>query len=322
MNDDNFIDATKLTLQEWLEIVYNPPAGKIFNRSFPTEKLRNEYLDGIQNRSHDEVTKLLKSMLIKSSSFGLIDEIRFQGLTIAHENNPELFNNMISHTYYQRLVKYFKISEKIYPWEGNTWILDLLPRSPKIALEGLNAYLFANIPVLPDVPLQCLFDVAEIIRAKYIGLPGTQVDKVEFLQGLSSRQFENLAERLYDRLEYETELTQPTRDGGRDVIAKIDNGIKNEILIVECKRYTGSVGFDIVQRLNGALHHDRANRGVVITSGRFTVHARKLANECSIQLIDGEKFVRLLNEHLGTNWTQKIDRIIAESEKHYQETKR
>ena len=58
-----------------------------------------------------------------------------------------------------------------------------------------------------------------------------------------------------------------------------------------------------------------------MTSGRFTIDAQKFADTNSIQLIDGDKFVLLLNEHLGANWFQKLDRIIAESEEHYQETR-
>jgi len=80
--------------------------------------------------------------------------------------------------------------------------------------------------------LQGLFDAEEVIRAKYVGLPKTQGDKVALLLDLSSRQFEQLTERLYHSMGYDTWLTQPSRDGGRDIVAKIDDGARHEFLMV------------------------------------------------------------------------------------------
>jgi restriction system protein len=322
MSEKNWIDAKNLTLAEWLDLVYDPPKDKLFlQRAFPSDQHRDEYIATNQSRSHDEVLKLLHSFLIKSTLFDFFDEINFQSLTDAYNSNYERFEKMISHSYYRRLINYFRVSKQIYPWEGNTWVLDLLPYSPKVALEGLNAYIFAHIPILPDMALQGLFDAAEIIRAKYIGLPGTQSDKVAMLLDLSSRQFEHLTERLYHSMDYDTWLTPPTRDGGRDIIAKINDGAKHEFLLVECKRYADTVDVGIIRELYGVVNAEKANRGVLVTSGKFTPDAEKFAGSNSIQLIDGDKFVMLLNEHLGANWVQKLDRIIAESEQHYQATK-
>jgi restriction system protein len=92
-------------------------------------------------------------------------------------------------------------------------------------------------------------------------------------------------------------------------------------LLIECKRYADTVDVGIVRELYGVVNSEKANRGVLVTSGRFTHDAQKFADDNSIQLIDGDQFVLLLNEHLGANWFQKLGRIIAESEKHYQETR-
>ncbi|RLE44695.1 hypothetical protein DRJ25_06470 [Candidatus Woesearchaeota archaeon] len=319
MSKDKFIDTEKLALQEWLKLVYKPPKDKLFmRRSFPSDKHRDEYIATIQSRPHNEVQKLLHAFLMHSTSLDVWDELNFEHLNYAHQSDKERFEQMSSHTYYRRLANYFKVSKEIYPWEGNTWILDLLPHSPKIALEGLNAYIFAHIPVLPDKALQGLFDAAEIIRAKYIGLPGTQKDRTRMLLDLSPRQFEQLTERLYNGMDYDTYLTPPSRDGGRDVIAKINDGAKHEFLLIECKRYADMVDVGIIREFYGVLVSEKANRGVLVTSGRFSPDARKFAKNNSMQLINGEQFVLLLNEHLGNNWPQKLDRILAESEKHYQ----
>jgi restriction system protein len=231
--------------------------------------------------------------------------------------NDKIFKDLMSHTYYKRLWVYFKRNKYTLPWEGNTWTLDLLPHSPKAALEVLNAYISVH-KFISDHVVEGLFDAMAIIRAKYIGLPGTQSEKVAMLLDLSSRQFEHLTERLYYYMEYNTWLTAPTRDGGRDIIAKINDGAKREFLLVESKRYTGTVGVKRIRELYGVVNAEKANRGVLVTSGKFTRDAKKFADSNSIQLIDGDMFVRLLNEHLGADWTQKLDRFIAESELHYQ----
>ena len=103
--------------------------------------------------------------------------------------------------------------------------------------------------------MQGLFDAEEVIRAKYVGLPKTQGDKVALLLDLSSRQFEQLTERLYHSMGYDTWLTQPSRDGGRDIVAKIDDGARHEFLLVECKAVK-FVGW-VEQSKLSALNFDR-----------------------------------------------------------------
>jgi len=317
MSDEKIIDTEKLSLEEWLDLVFNPPKDAIFlNSCFPTDKHRDEYIATINNRSEYEVRKLLQAFLVKSTSFDPWDELNYDSLVNAYTHNRELFERMSKHTYYIRLVNFFKVSNRIYPWEGNTWILDLLPHSPRVALEALNAYLFAHIPVLPDKILQGLFDAAEIIRAKFIGQPGTQKEKVDVLCNLSPKQFEQMTERLYSEMGYDTRLTQDSHDGGIDLIARINEGAKQEFLIVQCKRHIGTVAVSVVRDLYGVVSSKKANRGVLVTCGKFSSDARKFANLNFIQLIDGDSFVTLLNEHIGSNWPLKLDRLFADSEKH------
>jgi restriction system protein len=130
--------------------------------------------------------------------------------------------------------------------------------------------------------------------------------------------FQNDLQKCPVEKEYDTWLTAPTRDGGRDIIAKINDGAKHEFLLVESKRYAGKVGVGKIRELYGVVNAEKANRGVLVTSGQFTRDAKQFADSNSIQLIDGDRFVRLLNEHLGANWVQKLDRFIADSELHYQ----
>jgi restriction system protein len=142
MAKKNWIDTAKLTLAEWLELVYDPfiEDKSFLPRSFLSNEHLDEYIATVQSRSHEEVENLLLFLLIESASYP-IDKLRFQVLMHVRNTDDEMFKNMTSHTYYRRLLVYFRVSKKVYPWEGNTWILDLLPHSPKAALEVLRAYI-------------------------------------------------------------------------------------------------------------------------------------------------------------------------------------
>jgi restriction system protein len=312
------IDVRQMPLEDWLSLVYNPPENRRFlNVAFPTDEHRQEYIASINQRTEEDVYRLLYSFLIKSGTLGLYDQIKLQGLILAQERDHEMFHRMSRMQFYRRLVQSASGLSQVQPWEGITWILDLLPHFPKIAIEGLNAYIMAHIQFLPDWRVHGLYDAAEIIRAKFIGMPNTNAETIQFLSNLQPREFECIVERLYDAMEYETELTPPQNDGGRDVIARRQTPGQHEHLLIECKRYHNPVGVEIIQRLSGVVGGEKANKGVLVTTSRFTKKAREFANDNRIELITGDQLAMLLNEHLGPRWSLHIERLVAESQAKY-----
>lgn len=99
----------------------------------------------------------------------------------------------------------------------------------------------------------------------------------DFLYQLPPRKFEELIARLFKDRGYEVSLTQATRDGGYDLIAKINDGLISTVLLAECKRYKkeNKVGVEVVRGLYGVTESKRANQGLVITSSYFTRDARE-----------------------------------------------
>jgi restriction system protein len=316
-----YIDVRSMQLQDWLALVNDPPPGKCFIRAaFPTDEHREEYIATIGQRSEEEVCHLLYIFLIKSGSLGLHDEFALGDLIGAQEQDPERFQRMIRRQYFQRLVRYAAGESDIQPWEGNTWILDLLPHSPKSALEALNAYTLAHIQLLPDTRLNGLWDASEVIRAKFIGMPGSQAETTQFFQDLPSRHLECLIERLYAKMGYETILTPPQKDGGRDIIAQRQKPGELEHLLIECKRYSEPVGVKIIRALYGVVSDEKVNKGVLVTTSRFTEDAMRFAvRNPRLELIAGGQLVLLLNEHLGPKWSLHIERLVTESERKYRE---
>lgn len=318
-SDDPIIKARRLSLEAWLEriLIGTTENDPILDIAFPSDEHREEYIKTIEKRSEEDVRRLIYEFLIKSGTLGPIDEIRFGGLIELGQRDPDAFKRSLHTQYHQRLIRYYGYkNNNILPWEGNTWILDLLPHYPRQAIQALNAYIYAHVQTLPDWRLYGQYDALELIRAKYIGLPGTQTEKVKFLVEVMPREFECLVERLYHYMGYQTQLTPRTRDGGRDIVATRTTEGMQEHLLIECKRYSSAIDVKTVRALLGVISDEKVNKGVVATSSRFTRGAEKFAKRNPrLELIGGEKAVRLMNEYLGTTWPTKTRRLVIESEK-------
>ena len=83
--------------------------------------------------------------------------------------------------------------------------------------------------------------------------------------------------------------TPATGDQGADIIAK--KGGRN--IIIQAKRYKGTVGNKAVQEVIGALQYYDGNEGWVITNSIFSSSAIALAQKCKIKLIDGNALSRI-----------------------------
>ncbi len=94
----------------------------------------------------------------------------------------------------------------------------------------------------------------------------------QLMYELSSRKFEELVARLFSDHGFEVALTQASRDGGFDILAKLHNPATSFVALVECKKYSpeNRVGVEIVRGLYGVTEMKGANQGLVVTSSFFT----------------------------------------------------
>jgi len=116
------------------------------------------------------------------------------------------------------------------------------------------------------------------------------------LYSLTPRQFEEVIAEMLFGFGFLVEVTQRTRDGGRDIIAVYNEpiGIK---LLVECKRYAKNktVGIAPVQRLHGVSRAEGATKGILVTTApRFTQPAERFLKEQE-WLLEGRAFGGLLD---------------------------
>lgn len=98
--------------------------------------------------------------------------------------------------------------------------------------------------------------------------------------GLQPREFEKLVAEIFREKGYEVELTQATRDGGKDLMI-IDKSLGNFLIYAECKKFAPNrpVGVSIISDLAGRIDNDRATAGIVITTSYFSQEAKTFTNK-------------------------------------------
>jgi restriction system protein len=269
---------------------------------FPTDKLSAEYLRSAPGRSEADVLALLRLFLFEESGFGGDADLAHR---VLFEDKDRAASQRLPAEYRARLLPWVFGGVKPYP--SIRWVLDLLPHWPQRAIDAITGYLRAYEQLLPEPRSQGLFDAIAVIRARWIEDLSTGT---EALFQLSPRDLELLAAALYRSLGYTVQVTPPSRDGGRDVIATRQAAGQCEIVNIECKTHTSPIGVGYVRQLRGVIERHGVNRGVLVTIGTFTRGARMECNSDSrLELLDGAALIQLLNANFGPNWIEKRDGI-------------
>lgn len=120
-----------------------------------------------------------------------------------------------------------------------------------------------------------------------------RVKQLEQIQMLDPVEFETFVGWLYYRDGFTVRSTSTSGDQGIDL--RLKKGKKR--LIVQCKRYSGTVGQPTVRDLYGALHHTGADGADLVTSGRISQQAESWAAGKPIRLIDGYDLVAWVNKN-------------------------
>lgn len=103
---------------------------------------------------------------------------------------------------------------------------------------------------------------------------------------LSPRKFEELLTELLVDMGWDVELTQQTRDGGKDILAYLNTDLGRILCLVEAKHYRPDrkVGVDLVRTLYGTLCDAQANSAMLVTSSSFTSDAKEFQQKHEYQL--------------------------------------
>ncbi len=126
-------------------------------------------------------------------------------------------------------------------------------------------------------------------------------DLLTILQTLSPSGFERICQRILRESGFKKVLvTGKSGDGGIDGegILEINPLISFKVLF-QAKRYQGTVGSSTIRDFRGAMQ-GRADKGIIITTGRFSQEAKKEAirdGAPPVELVDGEALVNLFEKN-------------------------
>lgn len=124
------------------------------------------------------------------------------------------------------------------------------------------------------------------------------VESVGFdIDTLSGIEFENVCQVLVEKMGFSTKTTKASGDGGIDLIAFNHQPLLSGKYIIQCKRYAGSVSEPIIRDLYGVVMSERANKGILMTTGHFTKSAIAFATGKPLELIDGPALKSLMNQY-------------------------
>lgn len=120
------------------------------------------------------------------------------------------------------------------------------------------------------------------------------------LLNLKPDAFERLTQRLLRESGFtQVKVTGRTGDGGIDGMGIVKlNGIISFHMLFQCKRYSGTVSAGEIRDFRGAMQ-GRADKGLFITTGKFSVPAIEEANRpgtTPIDLVDGDELADKLRE--------------------------
>lgn len=123
---------------------------------------------------------------------------------------------------------------------------------------------------------------------------------LELIKSLSPGGFERLSQRLLRESGFQNvSVTGKSGDGGIDGIGTLQiNPFVSFNVLFQCKRYQGVVTPSQVRDFRGAMM-GRADKGLIITTGTFTLEAKKEARRDGvppIELVDGDILVDMFEK--------------------------
>ena len=126
------------------------------------------------------------------------------------------------------------------------------------------------------------------------------VELLELLRSLPSQGFERLCQRLLRSSGFKKVIVKGrSGDGGIDGEGILEiNPLVSVKVIFQCKRYKDAVSASHIRDFRGAMQ-GRAEKGIFITTGRFTSEAKAEAvreGAPPIELVDGDKLVELFEQ--------------------------
>lgn len=220
------------------------------------------------------------------------------------------YGNTINSDYINSLVSTLNITSISTPREIIRLLLQIT-KSSNCSEQSLANFLKDNRHFLyqygkgVDVSSMLILPDKTIITPPQDVIAGIQIIDKQLLQHikndpslidrLSPREFEEMVCDLLNVQGYDVELTQQTRDGGKDIIITQHSLAGDFCIYVECKKYdkTRPVRVKLVRELYGTVMADNVTAGLMVTTSYYTKAAKEFREtvKSRIKLKDYEDLV-------------------------------
>jgi restriction system protein len=140
----------------------------------------------------------------------------------------------------------------------------------------------------------------EGLEEEEIEPPDHRTNLLNLIKSLPPSGFERLSQRLLRESGFQkVAVTGKSGDGGIDGVGILQvNPFVSFNVLFQCKRYQGAVTPSQIRDFRGAMM-GRADKGIIITTGTFTLEAKKEARRDGappIELVDGEILVQMFEQ--------------------------
>lgn len=113
---------------------------------------------------------------------------------------------------------------------------------------------------------------------------------IKEIDAMTGEEFEQYLGHLFKKRGFKISYTKASGDFGADLILED----REDIIVVQAKRYSGSVGVKAVQEIVGALKMYDATQAWVVTNSYFTKQAETLAMTNEVYLIDRDELIDMI----------------------------
>jgi len=113
------------------------------------------------------------------------------------------------------------------------------------------------------------------------------------LQNVDPYRFKDFIAELWERQDWETEVTGSSSEMGVDIVAEKTDGMVDQKLVIQAKRYSEG---NKVGRSDIEVQNPTADATVIVTTSTFSKPVEEWAAERNVKLIDGEDLIDLVRE--------------------------
>lgn len=245
--------------------------------------------------------KPILKLLLESGGSGTPAEIVDRSIEIANISEAE--QEAVNKNGQSRIKNQVHWARQYLVWDGyldssRRGIWRLTEKGKSVDIKNLNPLeLFKNVqkkrakiklPMSPEISSteEPITDEMELQHRPRL---------LELIRSLTPNGFERLSQRLLRESGFQhVTVTGKTGDGGIDGIGILQvNPFVSFNVLFQCKRYQRTVTPSHVRDFRGAMM-GRADKGIIITTGTFTLEAKKEARRDgvpAIELVDGDSLV-------------------------------